>query len=184
MIEADYLQGGKSAETGLTEATFVRLYEGSAQGVLNYICYRLGPDEAEDLTAQVFARLWARRNDYDARKGPLTTWMWAIVRNAINDRLRDKQRKPITVQLPTQLASTHSLFEDVAQLEEWRKLRSAIQTLHPLDQDIIALRFGAGHTNRDIAVLVGLNEANVAQRLRRALRKLRLSLEERQTNYD
>jgi RNA polymerase sigma-70 factor (ECF subfamily) len=184
MIEADYLQDGRSVDNGLNEAAFVRLYESSAQGVLNYICYRLGPEEAEDLTAQVFARLWAKRNEYETRKGPLTTWLWAIVRNAINDKLRDKQRKPITVELPTQLAGTHSLFEDVAQLEEWRKLKTAIQTLHPLDQDIIALRFGAGHTNRDIAGLVGLNEANVAQRLRRALRKLRLALEERDGNHD
>lgn len=183
MIEADYLQDGRSAQKGLSEAGFVHLYEDNAQGVLNYVCYRLGPEEAEDLTAQIFARLWARRNDYDANKGPLTTWLWAIVRNAINDKLRDKQRKPVTVELPIQLASTHSLFEDVAQLEEWRKLRSAIQTLHPLDQDIIALRFGAGHTNRDIAMLVDLNEANVAQRLRRALHKLRLILEERDSNH-
>jgi RNA polymerase sigma factor (sigma-70 family) len=46
-----------------------------------------------------------------------------------------------------------------------------------VDQDIIALRFGAGHTNRSIAALLGLSEANVSQRLRRALRKMRTDLQ-------
>jgi len=54
----------------------------------------------------------------------------------------------------------------------------ALAALSDLDRELVALRFGAGHTNRAIADLLGLTEANVAQRLRRALLAMRRTLEE------
>jgi RNA polymerase sigma-70 factor, ECF subfamily len=184
MIETTTMQSGGLASTGLNEAGFVQLYKTNLSSVLNYICYRLGPDEAEDLTAHVFAQVWARRGAFDERKGSLNTWLWAIVRNAITDQIRQKYRGPYMAELLPDSVKTSGPLDDVAKREEWQTLRTALKTLNPLDQDIIALRFGAGHTNRDIAALLAMGEANVAQRLRRALHKLRLTLEEQGSHHD
>ena len=162
-------------ELGLAEEDFIVLYQRHLERVFNYVRYRLGPAEAEDVTADIFARVWARRRDYDPRKGTPKTWLWAIVRNAVKDRLR--RRRPVPVELSPDMAGADDPPAEVDKRDQWRWVQGALAHLASLDREIIALRFGAGHTNRHIATLLGLSEANVAQRLRRALRKMRTCLE-------
>lgn len=162
-------------ETSLSEDAFVHLYECHLDRVFNYVCYRLGSEEAEDVTADIFARAWSRRQDYDPGRGTPTTWLWAIARNAVTDRLR--RRRPVQVELSVDLAAADDPAAEVDRQEEWRRVQMALARLPSVDQEIIALRFGAGHTNRAIAGLMGMSEANVAQRLRRALRRMRTYLQ-------
>jgi RNA polymerase sigma-70 factor (ECF subfamily) len=156
---------------GLSEDAFTALYQSQLDRVFNYVRYRLGSEEAEDVTADIFVRAWSRRESYDSRKGTPSTWLWAIARNLVTDRLR--RRRLIQVELSANLSSNDEPFSEISQQEEWEQVWAAISRLPPVDQEIIALRFGAGHTNRSIATMVGLSEANVSQRLRRALHKVR-----------
>ncbi len=161
--------------SGLAEADFRALYREQLGPVLSYARYRLGAPDADDVAAEVFTRAWAARASYDAGHGPPVAWLWAIARNAVIDRLRC--RRPAPADLPPDLPDEHDPPDEIARRDEWRRLGAAIARLAELDQEIIALRFGAGHTNRAIAAMLDLSESNVAQRLRRALRKLRLELE-------
>ena len=79
-------------ESGLSEDGFIDLYERQLDRVFNYVRYRLGPGEAEDVTADIFLRAWDRRQSYDSRKGTPSTWLWAIARNMVTDWLR--RRRP------------------------------------------------------------------------------------------
>jgi RNA polymerase sigma factor (sigma-70 family) len=162
-------------ESGLGEETFAYLYQEHLDSVFNYVRYRLGPEEAEDITADIFTRVWSRRQQFDACKGRPTTWLWAIARNVVTDHLR--RRQWVRIGLSEELAGSDDPSAEVAEKEEWRRLQMAMDRLPAIDQEIIALRFGAGHTNRSIAGMVGLSEANVAQRLRRGLRKMRTHLQ-------
>jgi RNA polymerase sigma factor (sigma-70 family) len=162
-------------ESGLGEETFAYLYQEHLDSVFNYVRYRLGPEEAEDVTADIFTRVWSRRRQYNARKGTPATWLWAIARNVVTDQLR--RRQWVRIGLSEELAGSDDPPAEVARKEEWRRLQMAMDRLPAIDQEIIALRFGAGHTNRSIAGMVGLSEANVAQRLRRGLRKMRTYLQ-------
>ena len=47
------------------------------------------------------------------------------------------------------------------------------------DRELLALKFIAHHTNREIAVVLEISEAAVAMRLLRALRKLRKQLQDK-----
>lgn len=162
-------------ESGLSEDAFTVLYQSQLDRVLNYVRYRLGPGEVEDVTADIFARAWSRRESYDSRKGKPSTWLWAIARNLVTDRLR--RRRLTQVELSANLPSDDEPFSEISQQEEWAQVWASISRLPLVDQEIIALRFGAGHTNRSIATLLGLSEANVSQRLRRALHKVRNDLQ-------
>jgi RNA polymerase sigma factor (sigma-70 family) len=93
----------------------------------------------------------------------------------VTDRLRG--RKPPPVELFPDLPAAGDSLAVIDEDQEWQRIRLALDRLPPIDQEIIALRFGASHTHRTIAALMGLSEANVAQRLRRALRKMRATLE-------
>jgi RNA polymerase sigma factor (sigma-70 family) len=166
-----HLIGG---ESGLSEVDFTDLYQSQLDRVFNYVRYRLGAEQAEDVTADIFARAWSRRQKYDSRKGAPSTWLWAIARNLVTDRLR--RRTLPQVELPADLAASDDPLAEISKQEEWQQVQAALTRLTAVDQEIIALRFGAGQTNRTIATLVGLSEANVSQRLRRALRKMRTDL--------
>ncbi len=164
-----------TGESGLSEDAFTMLYQSQLDRVLNYVRYRLGSGEAEDVTADIFVRAWSRRESYDSRKGEPSTWLWAIARNLVTDRLR--RRRLTQVELSANLPSEHEPFSEISQQEEWELVWTSISRLPLVDQEIIALRFGAGYTNRSIAALVELSEANVSQRLRRALHKVRNDLQ-------
>lgn len=162
-------------ESGLSEDAFIYLYQRHLDRVFNYVRYRLGPEEAEDVTADIFVRAWTRRQSYDPRKGTPETWLWAIARNAVTDWLR--RRRLVRVELPPDLPAADDPLGEINREEEWQRVMLALVRLPLVDQEIIALRFGAGHTNRTIAAMMELGEANVAQRLRRALRKMRTYLQ-------
>jgi len=164
-----------AGESGLSENAFTTLYQSQLDRVFNYVRYRLGSEEAEDVTADIFVRAWSRRESYDAHKGSPSTWLWAIARNLVTDRLR--RRRLTQVELSANLPSNDEPFSEISQQESWEQIWAAISRLPSVDQEIIALRFGAGYTNRSIATLVKLSEANVSQRLRRALHKVRDDLQ-------
>lgn len=164
-------------QSRLDEEEFIILYREQERSVYNYVCYRLGYEDADDVTSEIFSKAWAKRASYDPNKGTSKTWLWMIVRHVVIDRFR--KRRPIVVQLSEKVAAANRVSVEVERREEWRNIRDALAQLQPLDQDIISLRFGAGKTNRSIATTLGLTEANVAQRLRRALRTMRVYLDEK-----
>lgn len=52
-------------------------------------------DEAEDAVSNAFARAYERRTSFDARRASLPTWIAAIVRNEVIDRVRRRARLPM-----------------------------------------------------------------------------------------
>ncbi|MFN8457002.1 MAG: sigma-70 family RNA polymerase sigma factor [Anaerolineae bacterium] len=66
----------------------------------------------------------------------------------------------------------------VTALEQHQQLRCLLQTLDPDDQELIALKFGAGMTNRQIAPLMGKSETAVGSAVYRIMQKLRTRWED------
>jgi RNA polymerase sigma-70 factor, ECF subfamily len=59
------------------------------------------------------------------------------------------------------------------QQEEARKLINLLSQLPDRERDLIALKYGAGLDNREIARLTGLGEGNIAVILHRTRQQLR-----------
>jgi RNA polymerase sigma-70 factor (ECF subfamily) len=66
--------------------------------------------------------------------------------------------------------------EAVARREELAEVLAAIAELPEREQEIIALKYAGGLSNREIAGAMGLSDSNVGVILFRALRKLRVQL--------
>ena len=137
--------------------------------VYAYAAYRLGdgPD-AEDATQQTFERAYRYRSKYDAGKGEPIAWLLGIARRCCDDVLQGRPQ--------------HSSLEgadpgDAGDLEPsmLRKLelRRAVQELDDRSQELIALRYGADLTARQIAELLGERTNTVEVALHRALARLR-----------
>lgn len=123
-------------EKELDKETFRLLYEEHVHSVYNYVAYRLGHDVAEDITAEIFLKAWARRGSYDPQKGTAKVWLWTIVRHVVIDRFR--VRRPVLVPLPETLPAANMVSAEVERREAWRHIRDALTQLDPMDQDIIS----------------------------------------------
>ena len=60
------------------------------------LAYRFtsSPDAAEDLTQDVFIRIYRTLDQYDPKQGDLANWLMRLARNLIIDDYRHRQRNP------------------------------------------------------------------------------------------
>lgn len=140
--------------------------------VYAYVAYRIGAGpEAEDLTSDTFERALRYRNSYDPKKGEPLPWLIGIARRLIEGR-------PPALELPSELPDR----SDAGDLEEAAvrrlALSSAVSQLDARDRELIALRYGADLTARQIAETLDLRTNAVEVALHRALGRLRATYEE------
>jgi len=148
------------------------VYSEELPRVYNYFRYRLGDDpEVEDLTAATFERAWRHRDRYRQDRAAFSTWLFTIAGNLLIDYYR--QRRPSTPMDDIVLPDGNPAVEEQVQTrQDFAHLHRLLAGLAEREQELIALKYGADLTNREIARLTGLSEANVGTILYRVARKL------------
>ena len=159
------------------EADWRGIYEQQLPRVFNFFRYRLRIEDdelAQDLTATTFEKAWRARAQYQRDLAGFGTWLFTIARNTANDYFRQHKQHIQHVSLEDAMCVevSESVEALVQRGMEAEQLRELLRTLPDREQELIALRYGAGLTNRAIANLLKLSEANVAQILHRVLQKL------------
>jgi len=154
------------------------LYAEQLPRVYNYFRFRVGDGAvAEDLTSATFEKAWRARARFRRDLAGFSTWLLAIARNVAIDHYRARR-----AHAPLEAAGHVAGGADPADLEErhadWRRLGLLLERLPERDRDLIALKFGAGWTNRAIARAAHLSESNVGTLLHRAIAALRADWEE------
>jgi RNA polymerase sigma-70 factor (ECF subfamily) len=137
--------------------------------VYAYVAYRVGdgPD-AEDITSETFERALRYRGSFDAGRGDPVAWLVGIARRVVLDRAL----RPAPVTAPDD-ESTEGHEPDVVRNVD---LVAALGGLAERDREIIALRFGADMSAREIAEVLELRTNTVEVALHRALARLRSEL--------
>jgi RNA polymerase sigma factor (sigma-70 family) len=142
--------------------------------VYSYVAYRIGDGaDAEDVTSDTFERALRYRKTYDPARGEPIAWLLGIARRCIDDSFN--RRVDLLGEQP-EPAAPGDLEEDTAMR---LRLAAAIRVLGEREQELIALRYGADLTARQIAEVLGLQTNAVEVALHRALGRLREVLEER-----
>ena len=154
---------------------FAQLYQKHLCAVFNYCLYRVGDAMvAEDLTADIFERAWRARRRYNPRRAKFSTWLFTIARRTVIDWYRHQGRRR-TVELGEEVPSPHPGPDTLTvEGEDRHRLHQLIRNLPPHDQELIAMKFGAGMTNRQIGDVLGKSETAVGSALHRLMRRLRL----------
>jgi RNA polymerase sigma-70 factor (ECF subfamily) len=140
--------------------------------VYAYVAYRMGdgPD-AEDVTSEAMARAVRYRESYDPSRGPPAAWVVGIARRCIDDayaRPRDATDAPETD------TGSDLETETIDRLE----VRAAVARLPERDRELIALRYGADLSARQIAEQLEMKTNAVEVALHRALKRLGAVLDE------
>jgi RNA polymerase sigma-70 factor, ECF subfamily len=156
---------------------FATVYDAHVVHVYGYFGYRLNSRaDAEDLTQQTFERAFRAWSRYEPSRSPVVAWLMVIAHNLLIDHLRtdrSARQRPLDVDDLESLAAAPE--RDRFGLDP--ELERALAELRDRERELIALRFGAGFSNKEIAELTGLSLAYVQQLFSRTLRHLRASLE-------
>lgn len=130
-------------------------------------------DDADDLAAHVFAEAVSSIHRYRYTGRPLLAWLYRIARNLVAERARRRRRE-----LPRTSAEPHggSLEERLDSME----LARALEALTESQREVVALRFFAGYSTREIAAAMDKGEAAIYSLEVRALASLRRILGEKE----
>lgn len=150
------------------------------------VCLRMVGDVqlAEDLTQEVFLRLWRRPDLYDVRRGRFVTWLLSVARNRSIDERRSRGRR-FRYETPPSPASEEFLAaagavedgSDAAVLSEERvAIERALAALPGEQRLVIQLAYFGGYTQQEIARGLQQPLGTVKTRIRLGLQKLRLLL--------
>jgi RNA polymerase sigma factor (sigma-70 family) len=139
--------------------------------VYAYVAYRIGegPD-AEDVTSEVFARAIRYRDSYNPDKGSPVNWLIGIARRCIGDARSQQrsERDPPDTPAPGDLE-----VDTLNRLAVWE----AVARLGERDRELVALRYGADLSAKQIGHQLGMATNAVEVALHRALKRLRPLLE-------
>jgi RNA polymerase sigma-70 factor (ECF subfamily) len=155
---------------------FAELYVDCFPAIFQYIEIRCEDDlVTQDLTAQVFEKVWRRLNTYRPEEAPFEAWLFAIARNLVTDW---KRRQRFQAALPWDRlvwlrANDPPPEEAVIQSDQRQRVMAAFAQLNERERDLMGLRFASGLKNCEIARLCKMDEKHVAVLIYRALRKLR-----------
>lgn len=138
---------------------------------------------AEDVTQEVFLRLWRKPQSFDSERGRFLSWLMSVTRNRAIDEQRKRARRQVAEE-PVEAMDWHLPATDrlddppiAADLHELRDaVRAALSELSDVQRETVWLAYFGGYTQAEIAVRTGAPLGTVKTRIRLALRKLRSPL--------
>jgi RNA polymerase sigma-70 factor (ECF subfamily) len=157
------------------------------------ICYRFtnSGQEAQDLTQEVFLRVFRTIKTFRSAEGSFNTWLARVTRNLLIDHYRRTRQERVTDSIEEQLPTLEeegagaSIRPDhaVAGREASEILQITLQKLSPDLREAVILRDLQEMEYREIAQVLGIPEGTVKSRINRGraelarlLRKQKLAL--------
>ena len=162
-----------------TPADCRALYESLAGRVYGYLRLR-GAHDPEDLTSEVFLRVFNHLDDFRGDERGFAAWVFTIAHRALIDERRRNTRRPATFELtesvPEMISAEHTeadALESVAQDD----LLTLLGGLTPDQRDVVALRIVADLPIRQVARILNKSPGTVKALQHRGVAVLRRQLE-------
>lgn len=167
-------------------AALDELYTRYARPVYSLALRILGDSaDAEEVTQDVFERVWRHARSFDAQRGQFSAWLLGVTHHVAVDALRKRQRRP---QLLTadrddprdwpNLPAPDDVSETTLRHLQAQQIRRALRSLPPPQQQAIELAYFNGMSHLEIAAALGDPLGTVKARIRRGMQRLRAALEE------
>jgi len=162
----------------------VRLYN---RRIYN-LCYRFtnSQDDAQDLTQDVFIRVYRTMSSYNIEKGAFNTWLTTLARNLLVDHFRRSKQDRVTdsidaglreeedsLSLGDRLEDTRPSPDDrLASKETQAMVRAALARISPDLREAVILRDLQDMDYKEIAVVLRVPEGTVKSRINRGRMEL------------
>jgi RNA polymerase sigma-70 factor (ECF subfamily) len=151
------------------------------------LCYRFtgNVQEAEDLTQEVFLRVYRTLGSYRAMHGGFATWVTSVTRNLLIDHYRRSRRDRLTDSLEEALpvieqreSSAPRPDQFAARGELSEQVQHALQQLSPELREAVVLRDLQGLEYKEIQEVLQVPEGTVKSRINRGRIELARLLEQ------
>jgi RNA polymerase sigma-70 factor (ECF subfamily) len=152
-------------------SAFETLYERYSRPVFGLALRRLGDrGRAEDAVQETFASIWRSAATYKPDRGPGAPWLYAVARNAIVDRARN--RTEIPAEIPDEAAHDAGPAEQAEQSWVSWRVHRALEELNEREREVISLAYWSGLSQSEVAEFLGIPLGTVKTRTRAALMHL------------
>lgn len=159
------------------------LYDRFGQAVYS-LCLRIVHDggAAEELTQEVFVRLWRGAATFEPVRGKVSTWLLRIAHNLALNEVRRRQSRPVVapnVEWEVETAALADVSEEgdparSAWLRERAEaIRQALNQLPSPQRTAIELAFFGGLSQAEVAAALGDPLGTVKSRIRVGMQRLR-----------
>jgi len=160
------------------------LYQRHARAVYSLVLHIVrDPSTAEDVTQEVFLKLWRQSDSYRAERGALSSWLLSVAHNRAIDvvrrrRLREEYRLPETQDVGDLVADGVLDPGEAAGIADMAVIvRRALQQIPEAQRRAIEMAFFQGKTHVEISEELGEPLGTAKTRIRLGMRKLRSLLE-------
>lgn len=140
------------------------------------------PATSEEVTLDVFVRVWQRAGTYRAERARVSTWLVAITRHHAIDVLRRQNSHPDlkNLHLDDVLLHNESPASDPEASAEvslqQARVRDAVAQLPAEQRQALILAYFSGYTQQEIAEVLKQPLGTIKTRIRLAMQKLRQTL--------
>ena len=157
-------------------AAFAVLYDRHGRAAYALAHRMMGEKQAaEDLTQDAFIKVWRSAGGYRAGRGSVRTWILSIVHNRSIDQLRSlasRRRTQEKVEVEAPRSQPSEAFAEAWRNAQRDQVREALATLPSEQLEILELAYFSGHTQVEIARMLGVPLGTVKGRTRLGLKKL------------
>jgi RNA polymerase sigma-70 factor (ECF subfamily) len=156
------------------------------------LCYRFtgNPSDAEDLTQDVFLKIYSNLASFDLSRGSLQVWITTMTRNLLVDNFRRTRNLRATGSLDEGWNETEEMrpvdrliaqgpspHESAAQKELAKMVQNALAKVSPELREAVILRDLQDMDYKEIAQVLGIPEGTVKSRISRGRAELARLLE-------
>ena len=167
-------------------AAFARLVQ-RWEGPITRLCARMTGDvhRGEDLKQETFARVFARRKDFQPG-AKFSTWLWRIALNRCYDELRKRERhgecsiegaQDCATAIREEASEEPSPDQRLAVQEECELVRCALLRLPEGPRAALVLRYCEGLKLREVARILEIPETTASSRIAAGLAQISRILE-------
>lgn len=155
------------------------IYVVFAPKVRSFVTHYIGKDEAEDLTQDIFLKIWQSRNKISSILiRDLDSYIFRISKNYVLDRLKHKkiEKRYINESVAETAGSepqSRSTEERVDNRSEILRVNERMQQLSDLQRKIFYMQRAEGKTYSEISHALGISEKTVQYHISSILNKLR-----------
>ena len=188
MTDSGPYSGGNSAEAdelllrriqSRDEAALAQLYDEKSRLVYS-LAYSVVNDhgDAEEVTQEVFFRLWDRAAAFDPARGSVLAWLVTMTRRLAIDRTRSRQFKSrgreSSIEVVAEGAAAAAGGGKSIEIGvEAGQVLDALERLDPRYRDVVQLSYYQGVSHSGIAEKLGIPLGTVKSRLREGVVQLR-----------
>jgi RNA polymerase sigma-70 factor (ECF subfamily) len=152
------------------------------------LCYRFtnSPDDAQDLTQDVFIKIYRTLGSYDLQKGAFTTWLTTLTRNLLVDHFRRSRQDRLTDSIDAGLREEEDSLslsdrlpdrapnpdDRLTSKENQQMVQQALARLSPDLREAVILRDLQDLDYKEIAQVLKVPEGTVKSRINRGRMEL------------